>query len=150
MTQLDTRPAGCDGHCTADGHPRETWTERDHADAYIVDMMLPLLELADAFPKMIELVGEHLLARFGRAEPEHLRVSDDDVIRVWDNLVSFTDGMQEMLTADRPEAMAAMVRLRAAQLCRLQRRAESDDGRHAQLVSAIAVTLSETGAAQRG
>ena len=39
------------------GHLRETRTERDHADQYIVETMLPLLELADAFPKMIE-VGE--------------------------------------------------------------------------------------------
>ena len=112
MTQLDSRPAGCDGPCTADKHPHETWTERDHADQYIVSTMLPLLELADAFPKMIELVGEHLLARFGHPEPAEIRVPDDEVICVWGNLTSFIDGMQAMLAADRPEAMAGMCRLR--------------------------------------
>ena len=112
MTQLDSRPAGCDGPCTADGYPRETWTERDHADKYIVETMLPLLELADAFPKMIELVGEHLIARFGNPDPAGLRISDDDVICVWGCLTSFIGEMQDMLTTDRPEAMAGMCRLR--------------------------------------
>jgi len=96
---------------TADAHPRETWTERDHADQYIVDMMVPLLELADAFPKMIELIGDHLLARFGNPEPSELATSDALVVGCWDNLVGFVAGMQEMLTADRPEAMAGTVRL---------------------------------------
>ena len=87
------------------GRPRERWTERDHADQYIVDTMVPLLELADAFPKLVELVGEHLLARFGHAEPEHLRVSDDDVARTWGNLARFTDGMQALLVSrPHPEA----------------------------------------------
>lgn len=111
MTQLDSRPAGCDGPCTADKHPHETWTERDHADQYIVSTMVPLLELADAFPKMIELIGDHLLARFGNPEPSELATSDASVIGCWDNLVGFVAGMQEMLTADRPEAMAGTVRL---------------------------------------
>ena len=111
MTQPGSRPAGCAVPCTADGHPRERWTERDHADAYISAAMVPLLELADAFPKMIELVGEHLIARFGNAETEGTRIPDDDVICVWGNLVSFVGGMQEMLTADRPGAMKGMIRL---------------------------------------
>ena len=98
---------------------------------------------------MIELVAEHLIARFGNAESEHMRIPDDDVICVWENLASFIDGMQEMLTADRPDAMKAMIRLRAAS-CAACSRAESDAARRAQLVSAIADTLSETGAAQRG
>jgi len=117
MTETAVRPQERDGHdrpCLANGygHPREEWTERDHADAYIVATMVPLLELADAFPKMIELVGEHLLARFGHAEPEDLRVSDDEVICVWGNLLSFAEGMQDMLAADRPAAMKGMCRLR--------------------------------------
>jgi hypothetical protein len=90
----------------------ETWTERDHADQYIAHTILPLLELADAFPKMIELVSEHLLARFGHAESKETRIPDDDVICVWGNLVSFVSGMEDMLRADRPGAMAGMVRLR--------------------------------------
>jgi hypothetical protein len=94
------------------GHLRERWTERDHADAYIADAMVPLLELADAFPKMVELVAEHLLARFGHAESEQTRISDDDVICVWGNLVSFVSGIEEMLWSDRPGAMTGMVRLR--------------------------------------
>lgn len=85
--------------------PFRGWTDRDHADQYIVDMMVPLLELTDALPKLMELIGEHLLARFGNAESEELRVADVDVIRVADNLTRFTEGMQKMLAADRPRAM---------------------------------------------
>lgn len=91
--------------------PHQAWTERDHADQYIVDTMVPLLELADAFPRMIELIGDHLLARFGNPEPSELATSDALVVGCWDNLVGFVVGMQEMLTADRPEAMAGTVRL---------------------------------------
>jgi len=97
---------------TANGHPRERWTGRDHADAYIADTMVPLLELADAFPKMIELVGEHLLARFGHPEPRELRVSDRDVRIMWGNLVSFLSAVEDMLWSDRPEAMKGVVRMR--------------------------------------
>ena len=105
MTETAARPQA------RNGNPREKWTERDHADAYISAAMVPLLELADAFPKMIELVGEHLIARFGNAETEGTRIPDDDVICVWGNLVSFVGGMQEMLAADRPGAMKGMIRL---------------------------------------
>ena len=91
---------------------RERWTERDHADAYIVDAMLPLIELADAMPKMVELVGEHLLARFGHPEREDLRVSDRDVRIMWGNLVSFLSAVEDMLWSDRPEAMKGVVRMR--------------------------------------
>jgi len=97
---------------TANGHPRERWTGRDHADQYIVDAMLPLIELADAMPKMVELVGEHLLARFGHPEPAELRVSDRDVRIMWGNLVSFLSAVEDMLWSDRPEAMKGVVRMR--------------------------------------
>ncbi len=112
MTQTDSRPSGCNGHCTDLSRPRARWTERDHADQFIVDAMVPLAELADAFPKMVELLGEHLLARFGHAEPEHLRVSDADVRCMWGNLVSFAEAMEDMLMSGRPAAMKGMVRLR--------------------------------------
>jgi hypothetical protein len=91
-------------------HPREHWTGRDHADQFIADTMLPLLELADAFPRMVELVGEHLLARFGHPEPAELRVSDRDVRIMWGNLVSFLSAMEDMLWSDRPQAMKGVVR----------------------------------------
>lgn len=108
MTQTSTRQEN------SSPDPRERWTERDHADQYIAETMVPLLEIADAFPRMIELVGEHLMARFGHAETEQTRIPDDDVICCWGNLVSFVGGMQEMLAADRPEAMKGMIRLQRA------------------------------------
>ena len=39
MTETIVRAADnshAPGPCTADGHSRETWTERDHTDQYIV------------------------------------------------------------------------------------------------------------------
>ncbi len=113
------------------------WTERDHADKYIAEAMCPLLELADAFPKMIELVAEHLMARFGNAESEETRIPDDDVICVWGSLASFVDGMQEMLTADRPGAMKGMIRLQRVS------HAEPEAAQRARRVSAIAEAQSE-------
>jgi hypothetical protein len=96
---------------TVNGRLRERWTEEDHADQFIVGTMVPLLDLAEAFPKMVELVGEHLLARFGHPEPPDLRVSDADVRCMWGNLVSFVTVMEDMLWSDRPEAMKGVVRL---------------------------------------
>lgn len=106
MTQTSTRPEN------SSPDPRERWTERDHADQYIADTMVPLLDLADAFPKMVELVGEHLLARFGHPEPPDLRISDRDVRIMWGNLVSFLSAVEDMLWSDRPEAMKGVVRIR--------------------------------------
>ena len=106
MTQTSTRPEN------SSPDPRERWTERDRADQYIADTMVPLLDLAEAFPKMVELVGEHLLARFGHPEPPDLRVSDADIKCMWGNLVSFVTLLEEMLMTDRPGAMAGVVRMR--------------------------------------
>jgi len=105
MTQTSSRQ----GNSSPD--PRERWTERDHADQYIADAMVPLLDLTEAMPKMVELVGEHLLARFGHPEPEDLRVSDRDVRIMWGTLVSFLSAVEDMLWSDRPEAMKGVVRL---------------------------------------
>jgi hypothetical protein len=92
--------------------PREAWTGRDHADKFIADAMMPLLELADAMPKVIELTCEHLLARFGHPEPAELRVSDRDVRIMWGNLVTFVSAVEDMLWSGRPEAMRGVVRMR--------------------------------------
>jgi hypothetical protein len=96
----------------AAGRLRERWTERDCADQYIADVMVPLAELADAFPKLVEMLAEHLLARFGNAESEQTRIPDHDVRIMWGNLVSLVSLVEDMLWSDRPGAMKGVVRMR--------------------------------------
>jgi hypothetical protein len=106
MTQTGSRPEN------SSSDKRERRTGRDHADQYIADTMVPLLDLADAFPTMVELLGEHLTARFGHPDPAGLRISDADIKIMWGNLVSFISGMEDMLWSDRPGAMTGVVRMR--------------------------------------
>ena len=85
------------------------WTARDVADREICHAVLPLMELADAFGPVVELIAERLMARFGHVGGT--RVKDSDVANAWERVMGFAEYVQELIEQDRPEVMRGQCRL---------------------------------------